>query len=105
LVLPSRCEGFPNVILEAMACDTPVITTAWAGADEIITDGLNGIIVPIDDDARLASSLMTLLLNKDQARQMAVVAGRRLNRFAGSKISAEYAELFLARGRGPFASR
>jgi UDP-glucose:(heptosyl)LPS alpha-1,3-glucosyltransferase len=45
-VLPTIYEPFPNVNLEAMACGTPVITTATAGGAEIIREGLNGYLIP-----------------------------------------------------------
>ena len=45
-VLPTIYEPFPNVNLEAMACGTPVITTATAGGAEIIREGRNGYLIP-----------------------------------------------------------
>jgi len=45
-VLPTVYEPFPNVNLEAMACGTPVITTATAGGAEIIEPGRNGYVIP-----------------------------------------------------------
>lgn len=45
-VLPTIYEPFPNVNLEAMACGTPVITTATAGGAEIIHEGANGYLIP-----------------------------------------------------------
>ena len=45
-VLPTIYEPFPNVNLEAMACGTPVITTATAGGAEIIREGSNGYLIP-----------------------------------------------------------
>lgn len=46
----SRWEGFPNALLEAMAAGLPIITSDFEGAEELITDGVNGRIVAIDDD-------------------------------------------------------
>jgi len=57
LVLPSIVEGLPLVLLEAMACGIPVITTPNAGGPDIITDGIEGFIVPIRDQAALKARL------------------------------------------------
>jgi UDP-glucose:(heptosyl)LPS alpha-1,3-glucosyltransferase len=45
-VLPTIYEPFPNVNLEAMACGTPVVTTATAGGADIVRDGVNGYLIP-----------------------------------------------------------
>lgn len=49
LVLPSLVEGFALVLLEAMACGIPIITTSSTAGPEIITDGVEGFIIPIRD--------------------------------------------------------
>ncbi|MDA8387052.1 MAG: glycosyltransferase [Nitrospiraceae bacterium] len=59
-VLPSVTEGFPKVILEAMANRTPVIATAVGGVPAVITDGLNGILVPPADSGALARAIIRL---------------------------------------------
>ena len=57
LVFPSLVEGFGLVLLEAMACGIPVITTANTAGPDIITDGVEGFIVPIRDVDALAQKI------------------------------------------------
>ena len=61
--LPSDEEGLGVVILEAMACAVPVVSTRCGGPDGIITDGEDGFLVPLDDAAAMAARLQTLLEN------------------------------------------
>jgi glycosyltransferase involved in cell wall biosynthesis len=56
-VLPSRAEGFPTSILEAMSHRLPVVCTPVGGSAEIVTDGEHGAIVPVDDPAALADAI------------------------------------------------
>jgi len=65
LVLPSFIEGFPVTILEALACETPVIATPVGGIPEIINNYKTGILVPIGDSACLADKIEYLLKNDD----------------------------------------
>jgi glycosyltransferase involved in cell wall biosynthesis len=59
--LLSRSEGFSNALLEAMACGVPTVVTRVGGNPEAITDGENGFLVPVEDDAAAAERLLYLL--------------------------------------------
>lgn len=61
--LTSDEEGLGVVILEAMACAVPVVSTRCGGPDGIITDGEDGFLVPLGDAAAMAARLQTLLEN------------------------------------------
>ncbi len=70
-VCPSRHEPFGNVIAEAMACKKPVVATKTLGAKQMIQDGLNGILVQVDDSKALAGALRELYLNPQTSKNMA----------------------------------
>lgn len=75
-VLTSNYEGMPNVLMEAMALGVPCISTDCkpGGARSLITDGENGIIVPIGDVDELGKAMKELLTNRNKADKMASAA-------------------------------
>jgi len=75
-VLPSWSEGFPLVILEAMAAGCPVISTRVGAIPEVVLDGVTGILVEKQNPQQLAQAMITLIENPDLRRQMGQ-AGRK----------------------------
>ena len=71
LVCPSRHEPFGNVIAEGMACGRPVISTRTNGGCELIEDGVNGLLVPVDDVGALADALAKLIRDTSLAARLA----------------------------------
>jgi glycosyltransferase involved in cell wall biosynthesis len=67
VVQPSRFEGFPNVVLEAMGMGAPVISAdCRSGPGEIINDGINGRLVPVEDVATLTLVMAELLRHPEE---------------------------------------
>jgi len=64
LVNPSLSEGLPNIILEALAMEVPVIATDVGGVPEIITDGVNGSLVPAKDIEGLKNKIVAIADDK-----------------------------------------
>ena len=71
LVCPSRHEPFGNVIAEGMACGKPVISTRTNGGRELIEDGVNGLLVPVDDTASMADAIAGLIADTALATRLA----------------------------------
>lgn len=69
-VFPSYREGFPNTVIEAGAMELPSIVTDINGSREIISDGENGIIIPIKDEKTLFDAMLRMLDDNDARRQM-----------------------------------
>lgn len=56
-VLSSSWENFPHSVVESLAVGTPVISTRTGGVAEVVVDGLNGLLVPVDDAPALAAAI------------------------------------------------
>lgn len=70
-VLPSRWEGMPNALLEAMACGLPCVATRVSGSEDIVTDGVNGLLVAPEEPQAMAEALRQLIENEALMEQLA----------------------------------
>ncbi len=69
-VMPSRWEGMPNALLEAMACGLPCVATRVSGSEDAITDGVNGLLVEPEQPAEMALALRRIIEDADLAQRL-----------------------------------
>jgi UDP-glucose:(heptosyl)LPS alpha-1,3-glucosyltransferase len=94
-VLPSLYEGFGLVTLEAMATGLPVIATAVGGAPDIITDGMNGFLVPLPPSPQAISEIISTLCNDEKMRKrIGAAARKRAEQLSWDDIAAETMKLY-----------
>lgn len=79
LVLSSRWEGFPLVVLEALAADVPVVATDIAGTREAIEHGQNGWLAPVGDAEEMAEFALDILDNPERATAFRTNGRKRIN--------------------------
>jgi glycosyltransferase involved in cell wall biosynthesis len=73
--LPSRWEGLPVALLEAMSLGLPAVAAAVEGVEEVIEHGENGLLIPLEDANALSQALCSLLEDPDR-RQRIAAAGK-----------------------------
>jgi glycosyltransferase involved in cell wall biosynthesis len=79
-VLPSYYEAFPKVLIEAMACEKPAISSRMGGTQDSIEDGVNGFLVNYADPADIAKAIITLLQDEKRARRMGAIGRQRVEK-------------------------
>ena len=95
VILPSRTEGLPTVVLEAFAAGVPVVAARVGGIPEVVVDAVSGFLVEPERPDRLAARVLELF--QDDARRAAMgVAGRARvrNEFLSSRQAARYQQVF-----------
>jgi glycosyltransferase involved in cell wall biosynthesis len=90
-------DGIPNVLVEAMACGLPVVTTDVSGIPELVEHERNGLLVAPDDPEALAAALLRLRDDPELARRLAVAGRETVRRsFDGDTLARRLAGLFEA---------
>jgi glycosyltransferase involved in cell wall biosynthesis len=77
VVLPSYREGLPKGLIEAAACALPLVTTDVPGCREVVTDGLDGLLVPVKDAVALADAITRLKDDPALCRRLGAAARRK----------------------------
>lgn len=85
-VLPSLSEGFPLVILEAMASGLPIVATKVGGLPEIIKEGDNGFLVEPKDSIEIAEKVLLLLQGKELRQRIAKNNRQRAKDYTWAKV-------------------
>jgi glycosyltransferase involved in cell wall biosynthesis len=93
-VLSSRFEGFPLVMLEAMAKGLPIVSfDCPTGPSELIEDGRNGVLVPPGDVPKLAEALSALMADAPRRERLRAAAAQDAQRFTPEAIGAQWETL------------
>ena len=96
LVLPSREEGTPLVMLEGMSRGVPVVATGVGGIPEVLKDRVNGLLVPSEDPISLAAAIVESLSNPVETKKRAIEAKKTIAREYDVKTWAEKFEEIYA---------
>lgn len=97
-VLPSRSEGLPIALLEAMSAGLPVIVTNLDGMSDVVEHGGNGLLTPVEDSAALAEAILQLLRDPVYARQLGARGKKQIvENYSKDNMAKEYLALMKKR--------
>ncbi|MFZ5453610.1 MAG: glycosyltransferase [Thermodesulfobacteriota bacterium] len=103
-VMPSRWEGIPLTLLEAMGCGLPVVSTRVGRAPEIIADGANGRLTPVADPEALARAILELYQDPGKRQEWGEQARREVQeKYTLEHFLEQFAAIYLElyeKGRG-----
>lgn len=95
LVMSSHYEGFPMVMVEAMACGLPAVSFDFkCGPKDIIKDGENGVIVPDGDIDALAETMMKLMGDDELRKRMGEEAKKVVETYSEEKVMSKWMKLY-----------
>jgi glycosyltransferase involved in cell wall biosynthesis len=94
LVVPSIWEGFPTVILEAMAASVPVVATDVSGSRELVRNKRTGLLIPVGQPDALAQAILWLLDNPDAGQRMAEHARHQVQQHTFDTVARHYDNLY-----------
>jgi glycosyltransferase involved in cell wall biosynthesis len=93
-ILPSRWEGLPIALLEAMSAGLPVIATRVEGVEEVVEDQIHGLLVPLEDSEALAKAILQLINDPKKRNEMGMAASLRVKQlYTADRMCEEYLKL------------
>lgn len=95
MVMTSRFEGIPLVVLEAMAIGTPVLSSDVGGVNEVIKDNKTGILVNSFDENEFVSKISELINNPEKLHEISENALTLINNFSVKKMVKNYENMYL----------
>lgn len=97
LVMSSHYEGFPMVMIEAMACGLPVVSFDYkCGPKDIIQHGINGLLVPEGDIKALANAMMEVMTDEAYRRMLSRNARKVVDTYSEEAVMARWIRLFTS---------
>lgn len=94
-VSPSRWEGLPTVVLEAIAAGLPVVATDISGNRELIQHGTSGLLTPPEDPAALSAAILAMMTGQVPAAEMAARARERARAlYSIDAVATRYADFY-----------
>jgi glycosyltransferase involved in cell wall biosynthesis len=94
-VLPSRWEGLPSALTEAMACKLPCIAARVSGSEDVIIDGVNGLLVEPEQPVELAHALRRIIEDSNLAQRLAQEAYATVKRdYQLTTVTQHFLELY-----------
>ena len=88
--MTSRYEGFGNVVVEAMACGVPIVATSSPGTRDIVSPGVDGLLVERHEPAAVADALARVLTDGDLRKRMIETARRKVERYRIESVALTY---------------
>lgn len=97
LVMSSNYEGFPMVMIEAMACGLPVVSFDYkCGPKDIIQTGINGLLVPNGDIRALAHAMMEVMADEAYRKMLSLNARKVVDTYSEQAVMAQWIRLFTS---------
>lgn len=93
-VSASRREGLPVNIMEAMATGKPIVATNVRGNRDLIVDGVNGILIPLDDPRSMARAIDRILKDPEKGRRMGESGRRMVDEYTKKSVLAEMTSIY-----------
>ena len=93
-ILISLTEGMPNVVLEAMACGLPIVGTRIPGNEELIINGENGYLIPVDSKKELINALLTIINDDGLRKKMGIKSRKIADGYGWDVIAKQYEEIY-----------